>query len=80
MRVLSIDIGASSGRLIVVNYDKENGFSSQETFRFSNGMNLIEGHLRWDFNQLMESIYRGLNLTFKIYKDIKSIGVDTLSS
>lgn len=77
MRVLSIDIGASSGRLIVVNYDKENGFSSQETFRFSNGMNLIEGHLRWDFNQLMESIYRGLNLTFKIYKDIKSIGVDT---
>ena len=77
MRVLSIDIGASSGRLIVVTYDKEKGFSSKETFRFYNGMSTIDGHLRWDFNTLMENIYKGLSLTFEIYKDIKSIGVDT---
>lgn len=77
MKVLAIDIGASSGRFIVVDYDSIKGFRNKETYRFYNGMSSIDNHLRWDFNSLMENIYKGLEITFKEHKDIKSIGVDT---
>lgn len=77
MRVLSIDIGASSGRLMVVEYNSNKGFSYKETYRFYNGMSLKDEHFRWDINSLMEHIYQGLKQTFNEYTDIKSIGVDT---
>lgn len=77
MQVLSIDIGASSGRFIVVDYDNIKGFSYKETFRFGNGMSKIDNHLRRNFSELMENIYKGLSVTFKEFRKIKSIGVDT---
>ncbi|MBQ9265821.1 MAG: rhamnulose-1-phosphate aldolase [Bacilli bacterium] len=75
-KVLSIDIGASSGRFIVLSY--ENGlFSSKEIYRFSNGMKTIKGHLRWDIDKIFENILEGLKITLTTYKDISSIGIDT---
>lgn len=75
-KVLSIDIGASSGRFIVVSYD--NGvFNHEEVYRFPNGMIEEDGHLRWNFNQIKKYLDEGLIKTFSLHPDIKSIGVDT---
>lgn len=76
MKVLSIDIGASSGRFIVTDYDGKK-FEKIETFRFLNEMKYIDGHERWDFNHLFEEIKKGLRKTLSEFNDIKTIGVDT---
>lgn len=76
-KVLAIDIGASSGRFIVVTYKNGEGFSYIETYRFLNGMKMIDNHLRWDFNELIKEIYTGLSTTLNEHKDINCLGVDT---
>lgn len=76
MKVLSIDIGASSGRFIVTDYDGKN-FKKIETFRFLNEMKYIDCHERRDFSHLFEEIKKGLTITLKEFNDIKTIGVDT---
>lgn len=76
MKVLSIDIGASSGRFIVTDYDGKK-FEKIETFRFINEMKYIDGHERWDFNHLFDEIKKGLRKTLNEFNDIKTIGVDT---
>lgn len=76
-KVLAIDIGASSGRFIVVSYEKNKGFSYCETYRFLNGMKMMNNHLRWDFNELIKEIHIGLFKTFASHKDISSLGIDT---
>ena len=75
-KVLSIDIGASSGRFIIVDY-ANNSFSSKELYRFKNGMKMIRGHLRWDLDELFHNILEGIRISLTSYKDIKSIGIDT---
>ncbi len=77
MKVLSIDIGASSGRLALISYDKMNKFSFEEIYRFSNGQIVKNNSLYWDFNEIMNNILIGLNKAFNLHPDIKSIGVDT---
>ncbi|HKL72768.1 MAG TPA: rhamnulokinase family protein [Candidatus Onthovivens sp.] len=76
MKVLSLDIGASSGRFIVIEY-RRGEFFYEETYRFLNGMEEIDGHLCWNFPHLFNEIEKGLQKTLAQHKDIKSIGVDT---
>ena len=76
-KVLSIDIGASSGRLVMIEYNKNSGFKFDEVYRFSNGMKNINNSLKWDFNDIISHIYLGILKALKTYPDIKSIGVDT---
>lgn len=76
MKTCAIDIGASSGRIIVSEWDGKN-FRSEETFRFPNGMKEESGHLRWDFSALFENILKGLKVTFEKEKNIQTIGIDT---
>lgn len=75
-KVLAIDIGASSGRFILISYN-DGTFESEEIYRFKNGMKSINGHLSWDFRDLMSNIYNGINVTLLKHKDILSIGIDT---
>lgn len=77
MKVLSIDIGASSGRFIVTTYSKLYGFHYEETYRFSNAMEMINGRLKWNIFKIMNYILAGLKETLKKHKDIDSIGIDT---
>lgn len=77
MKVLCLDIGASSGRFIVVNYDKYH-FSTDETYRFYNGMEKDENeHLIWNFSKLFDEVKKGLKISLTKYKDISSLGIDT---
>ncbi len=78
MRTLSIDIGASSGRIYVTDFDG-NSFFSVETYRFQNEMVNHEGHLCWDFESMMSNILQGLSVSFSKYKEIRTIGIDSFA-
>ncbi len=73
---LAIDIGASSGRHIVG--WKENGeIKTQETYRFKNGVNEIEGHLMWDMPHLYQEVKNGIKESLKLFPNIESLAIDT---
>ncbi len=75
-KVLSIDIGASSGRFILIECNNGN-FNAEEIYRFPNGMKTIKGHLRWDIDELFNNILEGLKISLQNHKDIKTLGIDT---
>ena len=61
MYYLAIDIGASSGRHILANY--ENGkLTLKEIYRFSNGPTKRGDSLIWDVDGLFKDIVQGLRM------------------
>lgn len=73
---LAVDIGASSGRLILGHL--ENGkMELEEVHRFENGMVKKDGELCWEFDRLFQEIKNGLKNCKEIGKIPVSMGVDT---
>ena len=73
---LAVDIGASSGRLILGHL--ENGkMELEEVHRFENGMVKKDGELCWEFDRLFQEIKNGLKICKEIGKIPVSMGVDT---
>ena len=73
---LAVDIGASSGRLILGHL--ENGkMELEEVHRFENGMVKKDGELCWEFDRLFQEIKNGLKKCKEIAKIPVSMGVDT---
>ena len=73
---LAVDIGASSGRLILGHL--ENGkMEREEVHRFENGMVKKDGELCWEFDRLFQEIKNGLKKCKEIGKIPVSMGVDT---
>ena len=73
---LAIDIGASSGRHILGSL--ENGkIVTEEIYRFTNGLNKIDGHLCWDIENLKNEVINGIKECSKIGKIPATIGIDT---
>ena len=73
---LAVDIGASSGRLILGHL--ENGkIELEEVHRFENGMVKKDGELCWEFDRLFQEIKNGLKKCKEIGKIPVSMGVDT---
>lgn len=71
-KLLAFDFGASTGRAILGEY--ENGkLSYKEIHRFDNTPIEKDGHLRWDFDSLMNNVYIALEKAGKV----DSIGFDT---
>ena len=56
---LAIDIGASSGRHIV-GYMKDGELNVEETYRFPNGMDSVDGHLVWNIERLFREVVNGI--------------------
>ena len=73
---LAVDLGASSGRLIL-GFLKDGKLCLQEIHRFENGYTERKGHLCWDFAHLFEEIKLGMKLTSKQGYHPVSIGIDT---
>ncbi len=70
--VLAFDFGASSGRAILAEY--ENGqLRYREVHRFENCPHEKDGHLRWDFTELMRQVHIGIEKAGAF----DSIGFDT---
>ena len=66
-RVLAVDLGASSGRVMAGKL--ENGeIVYSEVHRFQNGGNRINGTLFWDFDHLFSNIKEGLKKASQLYK------------
>ena len=73
---LAVDIGASSGRLILGHL--ENGkMELEEVHRFENGMVKKDGELCWEFDRPSQEIKNGLKKCKEIGKIPVSMGVDT---
>ncbi len=74
---LAIDIGAGSGRIIHGVFDGS-VLQLNETFRFTNDMQSVDGHYRWDVKGLFEEILKGLKESSKKMSEIPdSIAIDT---
>ena len=74
-KVLAIDIGASSGRVMLGIFDKKT-IKLEEIHRFSNDPVTARGIMYWDVLRLLFEIKQGL-IKAKPYGKIQSIGIDT---
>ena len=76
--IAAIDLGASSGRVMLSSYRSQTGkLTLTEIHRFSNGYKSDGKNFCWDLTYLEQEIITGLNKI--IQQDIKldSIGIDT---
>jgi rhamnulokinase len=71
-RVLAFDLGASSGRALLAEYENHR-ITCQEVHRFENNPREKDGCLRWDFQDLMQNIRLGLEKAGQV----DSIAFDT---
>ncbi|MDO5135600.1 MAG: rhamnulokinase [Eubacteriales bacterium] len=73
---LAVDIGASSGRLILGHLE-EGRMVLEEVHRFENGLVKKDGELCWEYDRLFEEIKNGLKKCRDMDKIPVSMGVDT---
>ncbi|SHI50977.1 rhamnulokinase [Pseudobutyrivibrio xylanivorans] len=73
---LAVDIGASSGRHMLAHLE-DGKVVLEEIHRFSNGMIEVDGHKRWDIEELFRQIIIGLKKCKGIGKIPTSMGIDT---
>jgi rhamnulokinase len=73
---LAVDIGASSGRHMLAHLEDGN-VVLEEIHRFSNGMIEVDGHKRWDIEELFRQIIIGLKKCKELGKIPTSMGIDT---
>ena len=77
----AVDIGASSGRVMLGRVAPGAGVSLETVHRFPNGVVEIDGGLRWDFDSLFAEVLAGLKAAATVAavqgERIASIGIDT---
>ncbi len=73
---VAVDIGASSGRLILaqLNHDQ---IQLKEVHRFANGFVKKDRHDRWDIDHLIEEIFIGLEKVKQLGITEVKLGIDT---
>lgn len=77
----AVDIGASSGRVMLGRVSPDSGVSLETVHRFPNGVVELDGGLRWDFDALFAEVLAGLRAAATAAaaqgETIASIGIDT---
>ncbi len=74
---VAVDLGASSGRVMLARYERECRASTlREIHRFNNGLHSQNGYV-WDVDSLESAIRLGLNKVCEEGIRIDSIGIDT---
>ncbi len=75
-KCLAVDMGASNIRIMLGSVS-HTGIESREIYRFANNIIEKDGHERWDIEQILRGILKGINLAFNgLGEGISSIGVD----
>ena len=74
---LAVDIGASSGRLMLGALGDAKNLELEEIHRFHNGAIWRNGALCWEFDRLFDEILTGMKKCRELGKIPVSIGVDT---
>ena len=72
----AIDLGATSGRVIVGSWAK-NRLTLTEVHRFPNGFRSLGRHDYWDLPGLWTEVQTGLGKAAERFPDLASVGVDT---
>src|SRR5690554_1683032 len=72
---LAIDIGASSGRHMII--IKQDNIFIDEIYRFNHDSYEENGYLYWSHKKLFEEVKKGIKIAIKKYPKLKSIGIDT---
>ncbi|MCO8149850.1 rhamnulokinase [Bacillus subtilis] len=72
----AIDIGASSGRIMVGELN-EGKLDIQEIHRFANGFSQRDGHCLWDIDHLLKQILQGLQKVKTLGYEHCTVGIDT---
>jgi rhamnulokinase len=75
VRVAAIDLGASSGR-VVVGHGNGQGFALREVSRFANRPRPVGGVLRWDARALFAGILDGLRAASQQAGPLNAVAVD----
>lgn len=73
---LAFDIGATSGRAVVMTFSKDQ-FEMKEIHRFSNGIMELHGRYYWDIYHIYKEIKKALCYCGKENIHLTSIGIDT---
>lgn len=76
LKMLAIDLGASSGRGIVGSFDGEK-LTLRENHRFSNDPVIVNGRMHWDILRIFYEIKQSITKTVLEKDNIRSIGIDT---
>ena len=76
LKMLAIDLGASSGRGIVGTFDGEK-LTLRENHRFSNDPMFINGRFTWDILRIYFEIKNSITKTVIDGDNVTSIGIDT---
>lgn len=69
------DFGASNGRISVGSYIKDS-FKIETVHRFENSQVFLNGRYYWDILRLFSELKKGILISFKKSKDIRSVAVD----
>lgn len=78
INIAAIDLGASSGRVMLAKYNEDSKLISlKEVHRFPNGMIRKSGFDCWDLESIFENITYGLNLIDSNGIQLDSIGIDS---
>ncbi|MDT0655985.1 rhamnulokinase [Staphylococcus chromogenes] len=73
---LSVDLGASSGRTILGEFDGKK-IELEEIYRFANSPVKLNGVLYWDFHKLFKEIVYSFKVVNSRNIDVTSIAIDT---
>ena len=77
LKMLAIDLGASSGRGIIGKFDGKQ-FTLEENHRFPSEPVTIAGSFNWDIMRIFHEIKQAINkCALSDDRDIKTIGIDT---
>ena len=77
----AVDIGASSGRVMLGRITPQGGVQLETVHRFPNGVVEIDGGLRWNFDALFAEVLEGLRTAATVAagqgETVAGIGIDT---
>ncbi len=76
MKVIAVDIGATSGRVMTVTCANSK-ISYLENHRFPNSLIEKEGRLFWDFEALINHIIKGIHIALQADDEIQALSIDT---
>ncbi|WP_279716037.1 rhamnulokinase [Chelonobacter oris] len=76
-QIAAVDLGAGSGRVMLVSCDDDCRINLREIHRFKNQLKEKSGHFCWDLTALEQEIITGLNKIIDNGETLHSIGIDT---
>ncbi len=76
IKMLAIDLGASSGRGIIGEFDGEK-LTLRENHRFSNDTVIVNGRMHWDILRIFHEIKQAISKAVLEGEEIRTVGIDT---